>query len=203
MGSQILHAIQQLTQLVETRSYSPLPPPIPQETNAPSHHIGRLSGLPSPSHISTFSEGLDSILQWPVFPPGINTIRVDDGKPIKMSDELPPIIFAELDRLQMNYRRVVHCMNPILNLETLDQYITHVSENGLDWTTRTCLVGLVCAIGALCQETTVEIPSNLPALGRNADVDIAYRFWSVASKRLGCALSQNTLESAQCLCLAG
>ncbi|KAK7230004.1 hypothetical protein V2G26_002174 [Clonostachys chloroleuca] len=137
-------------------------------------------------------------------PPGINKIPVDNGVPIAMPDELPPLSLMELTRLQMNYRRVVHDFNPMLDLATLDRYTTHIAENGLDFTTRTCLVVLVCAIGALCQEECAfTIPSRLPVPGRNDDLDIAYRFWSVASRRLGRAMSHNTLESAQCLCLAG
>ncbi|KAH6884283.1 hypothetical protein B0T10DRAFT_410300 [Thelonectria olida] len=164
---------------------------------------GRLSGVPPSPHLFASSEGLDSILEWRVFPSGMDKIRVDNGRPVPMPEELPPMTFAELTRLQMNYRRVVHSMNPMLDLATLDLYVAHISENGLDFTTRTCLVALVCAIGALCQEDTLERPSYLPVPGRNNDVDIAYRFWSVASKRLGRAMSHNTLESAQCLCLAG
>ncbi|KAH6974982.1 hypothetical protein BKA56DRAFT_82196 [Ilyonectria sp. MPI-CAGE-AT-0026] len=188
---------------------SPFPPSQASDantnTNPTTDHSTRLSSvLPSP-HLFASSEGLDSVIGWHVFPPGIGKVQVDNGIPVPMPDELPPITFQQLNRLQKNYRRVVHNMKPMLDLDTLDGYVTHVSENVFDSTTRTCLVALVCAIGALCQEatTTMEIPSRLPVTERNHDVDIAYRFWSVASKRLGRAMSQNTLESAQCLCLAG
>lgn len=232
MGPQILQAIEQLTQLVKTQQSQSQPEwanyyrgptqscsvdefsPLPLSQSSDSHALltnsrlgggaGRLSGPPSPSHLFASSEGLDSVLQWRVFPPGIDKIPVDNGIPIPMPDELPPLSLMELTRLQMNYRRVVHDFNPMLDLATLDRYTTHIAENGLDFTTRTCLVVLVCAVGALCQEESAfTIPSRLPVTERNDDLDIAYRFWSVASRRLGRAMSHNTLESAQCLCLAG
>lgn len=203
MGSQILQAIEQLRQLVNDQHRQDL-------TDCTSNHQQPLppSSLDVSSPDATpathqrserFSEGLDSIFEWRVFHPGL-VIRLDEGRPIPMPEELPPITFSELTRFQMNYRRIAQNVNPMLDLRTLDQYVTHISENGFDWTTRTCLVALVCAIGALCQDTSMETPS---ALGRSDDAEVAYRFWSVACKRLGRAMSHDTVESAQCLCLAG
>ncbi|KAJ5389242.1 uncharacterized protein N7496_000310 [Penicillium cataractarum] len=207
MGVQILHAIEQLTQLVKdqppqtiTNNISNHQGPIPSSSlNEPIQNVP----VPASPHEGKFSEGLDSIFGWHVFQPGLDSIPVDDGRPIPMPDELPPIKFSELSRFQSNYCRVVHNVNPILDLTTLDQYVSHIAENGFDWTTRTCLVALVCAIGALCQDKTTETPSSPPTADPNDDVMVAYRFWSVACKRLGRAMCQNTLESAQCLCLAG
>lgn len=182
----------------------PLPTQRPDSVTLTTERL--ISQLPdvSPSaHLYASTENLDSVVEWHVFPRGIGKIPVDCGQSIPVPDELPPIVLVELHRLQMNYRRVVHDKNPILDLGTLDRYVTYISENGFDFSTRTCLVALVCAIGALCQENTIEMPSHLPVAGRNSDLDIAYRFWSVAVKRLGFAMTRNTMESAQCLCLAG
>ncbi|EMT69646.1 hypothetical protein FOC4_g10003380 [Fusarium odoratissimum] len=104
--------------------------------------------IPAPEgHVERFSEGLDRILTWNVFPQEIDPIPVDDGSLMAMPDEIPPISFPELKRLQKCYLSTVHSVNPILDVVVLDQY------------------------------------------------------WSVACKRLGRAMSHNTLESAQCLCL--
>ncbi|EXK28549.1 hypothetical protein FOMG_15019 [Fusarium oxysporum f. sp. melonis 26406] len=160
--------------------------------------------IPAPEgHVERFSEGLDRILTWNVFPQEIDPIPVDDGSLMAMPDELPPISFPELKRLQKCYLSTVHSVNPILDVAVLDQYVTKVSENGLDWTTQTCLVALVCAIGALCHDPHVETPKSHNSWDVDQTTDIAYRYWSVACKRLGRAMSHNTLESAQCLCLAG
>ncbi|KAL2839838.1 hypothetical protein BJY01DRAFT_24646 [Aspergillus pseudoustus] len=214
MGVQILEAIQQLTQLVRAEPrreqadddrdsnnfHTPALPPSVSEQSHPA--AAQVTGCPSGLK---FTEGLDSIFSWRVFPAGLDPIPVDDGRStIPMPDELPRTSFSELTRLQTSYCRVVHSVNPILDLGTLDYYIAHVAENGFDWTTRTCLVALVCAIGAICHDQAVKPPlSPFTVNGRNSDVDVAYRFWSVACKRLGRAMSEQTLESAQCLCLAG
>ncbi|KAL3485886.1 hypothetical protein BJX62DRAFT_242540 [Aspergillus germanicus] len=210
MGVQILQAIGELTQFVKGNSQKALP----RDGNSNEHTPSSALDLEQPYQTATstgypqqlqFSEGLDSIFKWRVFPSGLEPIPVDDGKSsIPMPDELPPVTLAELTRLQMNYRRVVHNVNPILDLGTLDHYVTHIAENGFDWTTRACLVALVCAIGAICHEKPIETPGSLFTVdGNQDDVEVAYRFWSVACKRLGRAMSQRTLESAQCLCLAG
>jgi hypothetical protein len=210
MGVQILQAIGELTQFVKGNSRDPLPCDGISNEHTPSsaldleqpYQTAASTGYPQQLQ---FSEGLDSIFTWRVFPSGLEPIPVDDGKSsIPMPDELPPVTLSELTRLQLNYRRVVHNVNPILDLDTLDYYVTHIAENGFDWTTRACLVALVCAIGAICHEKPIETPGGLfTADGNQDDVEVAYRFWSVACKRLGRAMSQRTLESAQCLCLAG
>ncbi|KAG5744697.1 hypothetical protein H9Q70_012609 [Fusarium xylarioides] len=92
--------------------------------------------MPAPErHFERFSEGLDSVLTWNVFPQEIEPIPVDNGSLMAMPDEFPPISFPELKRLQKCYLNTVHSVNPILDVSVLDQYVTKVSENGLDWTT--------------------------------------------------------------------
>lgn len=173
---------------------------------------GQFSGLPVVHHQSTYSEGLDTILGWAVFPPNLGPIRNDDAKLVPMSDELPPMSPPDLRRFQAKYRRIVHVVNPLLDLSILDRYVTSVIENGLDWSTRTCLVALVFAIGAICDEPLLDDPNTEVSssaqqselkLQRKLDSEIAYRWWSIACKRLGMAMSLSNLESAQCLCLSG
>ncbi|KAF5259971.1 hypothetical protein FOXYS1_9399 [Fusarium oxysporum] len=131
--------------------------------------------IPAPEgHVERFSEGLDRILTWNVFPQEIDPIPVDDGSLMAMPDELPPISFPELKRLQKCYLSTVHSVNPILDVAVLDQYVTKVSENGLDWTTQTCLVALVCAIGALCHDPHVETPKSHNSWDVDQTTDIAY-----------------------------
>ena len=215
MGTQILQAIEDLSRVVKGQQQPVLaevtthPQLIPQQpardeiASYPTPTTGPQHGPRSRRQDQRFSEGLDSVFTWQVFPPGIDPIAVDNGMFIDMPEQLPPIDCAELMRLQTIYRRTVHSVNPILDLAILEQHIVHISENGLDWTTRTCLVALVCAIGALCQEAVVHTPASRSNSDIGHDADMAYRFWSVACKRLGRAMSHNTLESAQCLCLAG
>jgi hypothetical protein len=215
LGLQILQAVQDLAQVVKEQNSPGL-----SDTSSHAHHVTQparhseadslvnLTATPQSisapeRHVERFSEGLDNILTWNVFPQGIDPIPVDNGSFMAMPDELPPIGFSELKKLQKCYLGTVHSVNPILDVAVLDQYVIKVSENGLDWTTQTCLVALVCAIGALCQDPHVETPKSHNSWDLDQTTDIAYRYWSVACKRLGRAMSHNTLESAQCLCLAG
>ncbi|KAL5590954.1 hypothetical protein FOBRF1_014511 [Fusarium oxysporum] len=215
LGMQILQAVRDLSQVVreqrspdlsDTPSHTQLviQPTRHSEADSLVNLTATPQSIPAPEgHVERFSEGLDRILTWNVFPQEIDPIPVDDGSLMAIPDELPPISFPELKRLQKCYLSTVHSVNPILDVAVLDQYVTKVSENGLDWTTQTCLVALVCAIGALCHDPHVETPKSHNSWDVDQTTDIAYRYWSVACKRLGRAMSHNTLESAQCLCLAG
>lgn len=152
--------------------------------------------LKGPTYRLTASEGLDSILKWKVFPDSLSVIPVDSGEPIQLSDTLPSTASSYLKGLVDNYIVIVHIKNPMLDLNTLHNHVVHVAENGFDWSTRACLVALVCAIGALCRDPGY-------GTGQMEIVEAAKSFWSVAAKRLGLAMTHNTVESAQCLCLSG
>ncbi|SCO75916.1 uncharacterized protein FRV6_00128 [Fusarium oxysporum] len=164
---QILQAVRDLSQVVKEQRSPDLSdtPSHTQHVIQPTRHSEADSlvnltatpqSIPAPEgHVERFSEGLDRILTWNVFPQEIDPIPVDDGSLMAMPDELPPISFPELKRLQKCYLSTVHSVNPILDVAVLDQYVTKVSENGLDWTTQTCLVALVVAHS----EIRYEIPS--------------------------------------------
>ncbi|KAG4428635.1 hypothetical protein IFR05_015885 [Cadophora sp. M221] len=226
IGHEVLQAVQHLTRVIQQQqnqqqAYRPLLQDdeqnwsitpgqysIPSAIEDSSHVAGLVEEddepegqAASPFHL-TASEGLDSILQWKVFPQGLPTVQVDDCESIRFSDALPSTALAYLKELEGNYIHVVHSKNPMLDLTTLRHYVAHVSENGFDWTTRSCLVAIVCAIGAICQEPTSNDPAYNEARQKGHE-ESACRFWSVASKRLGLAMTYNTIESAQCLCLTG
>ncbi|KAF5568026.1 transcriptional regulatory STB4 [Fusarium phyllophilum] len=191
---QILQAVQNLAQDVKEQRSSGVAD-TPSRVHQPTRHSEADSlvnlaatpqSIPAPErHFERFSEGLDSILTWNVFPQEIEPIPIDNGSLMAMPDELPPISFPGLKRLQLCYLSTVHSVNPILDVAVLDQYVTKVSENGLDWTTQTCLVALVCAIGALCQDPHVETPKSHNSWDLEQSTDIAYRYWSVALFVLG------------------
>ncbi|KAG7426659.1 Echinocandin B biosynthetic cluster transcription factor ecdB [Fusarium oxysporum f. sp. raphani] len=186
LGMQILQAVRDLSQVVKEQRSPDLSdtPSHTQHVIQPTRHSEADSlvnltatpqSIPAPEgHVERFSEGLDRILTWNVFPQEIDPIPVDDGSLMAMPDELPPISFPELKRLQKCYLSTVHSVNPILDVAVLDQYVTKVSENGLDWTTQTCLVALVCAIGALCHDPHVETPKSHNSWDVDQTTDIAY-----------------------------
>ncbi|VTT76791.1 unnamed protein product [Fusarium fujikuroi] len=183
MASPYGDAVQDLAQDVKEQRSSGMAN-TPSQAHQPTRHseadsLANLTAtpqsIPAPEgHVERFSEGLDSVLKWNVFPSDIDLIPVDNGSLMAMPDELPPISFPELKRLQKCYLSTVHSVNPILDVAVLDQYVIKVSENGLDWTTQTCLVALVCAIGALCQDPHVETPRSNNSRDIDQTTDIAY-----------------------------
>jgi hypothetical protein len=169
--------------------------------------VGRENDQKTLSH-----EGLESVLKWNIFS-SRRTFQIlsVDNEPHTPPHihTLPSIEYSELVRLEKRYIEAVHTKNPILDLHKLHQMIGQVAENGLDWSTGTCLVALVCAIGASSQQYVgphrddAQDSSNAENERRNADLQLADQFWSVAAKRLGFAIGQNNLEAVQCLCLTG
>jgi hypothetical protein len=119
--------------------------------------------------------------------------------------QLPNLEYSELTRLESKYVAFVHTKNPILVLQKLHASISRLAENGLDWSTETCLVSLVCALGALSQPYSLSVgtPNLSPRPSFDDETKLATQYWSVAAKRLGFVVGHNSLEAVQCLCLAG
>lgn len=160
------------------------------------------------------SQGVESLLAWEplvAFQPASSTFGSTDVSQIPNS-QLPNIDYAELSRLEEKYIVAVHLKNPFLDLADLHQKILQTAENGLDWSTRTCLVTLVCAIGALNQRyqdpANISVTSPSPgvvrsSVGYESEAELSMQYWGIAARRIGFAISQNNIEAVQCLCLAG
>ena len=160
------------------------------------------------------AQGTDSLLTWSSLShfnstPSLFTDGISLGI---VSESIPDISRNELVRLANRYIDGVHIKNPILDLSELSHSVTHVAENGLDWSTKTCVVALVCAIGTLAQRYQLQdqsSPSQItpgapqPNIDPEYDSRLSLRFWSVAAKRLAMAIGGNDVEAVQCLCLAG
>lgn len=167
---------------------------------------------PRPSALQ--SQGIEALLTWEpliAFRPSSSTFYTADDLEVP-SSQLPDIGHKALSRLEEKYIVGVHTKNPFLDLSDLHNKILQVAENGLDWSTRTCLVTLVCAIGALTQRyqdpANISITTPSPgvvrsSVGYESDAELAMQFWGIAARRLGFAIGQNDIESVQCLCLAG
>ena len=163
------------------------------------------------------AQGVESVLNWKIYPPNLNFPNLFGESKIDLtaSHHFPCLEYAELARLESKYIAGVHVKNPILDLPTLHQKILHISENGLDWSTTTCLVSMVCAIGAIAgrhKGASQPAPNSLASSSGSQDrmfetgeseVELAMRHWNVAAKRLGYAIGQDDLEAVQCLCLTG
>ena len=80
--------------------------------------------------------------------------------------------------------------------------IAQVAEFGFDWSTRSCVVSLVCALGALSEKYILD-PNPIAGGWSENDAVAAYQYWNLATKRLGLITGQSSLEAVQCLCLTG
>ncbi|TEA13911.1 Glucose transport transcription regulator RGT1 [Colletotrichum sidae] len=155
--------------------------------------------------------GLDSVLEWPIFPKPV-PFAIDpfshasprSGGDVFSPRSPPAMEFYELSRLVDLFLANVHPMNPVVDASVLRQMLKHVAENGPDWSAATCLVALACALGAISQRPGQRTPSGTPR-GYSVEPNrhLASRYWSVAEKRLGFSMGQPGWESVQCLCLAG
>ncbi|KAJ9143478.1 putative C6 transcription factor [Pleurostoma richardsiae] len=154
---------------------------------------------------------IENIVQWRIFQPHIvaTDIYPDANAPVALDHSMPSTDIKMLSDLELSYIRSVHLMNPILHLSTLHDLILRVAESGFDWSLESCLVALVCAIGAITEPLEIaEASKALDVIDRRdsqcrSDIDLATRYWNVAAKRLGFALDQNDIGAVQCLCLAG
>lgn len=161
----------------------------------------------------SLSVGVDSVLSWKIFPQTYSylTLPRDSDDNCVQSIPLPNVEYFELARLESKYITYVHTKNPIVDPRNIHHQICHVVENGLSWNTSTCLVALVCALGATSeryvaqQKSSSSLSPNEMQIdhGLMKDLEIADRFWNIAVKRIGLAMSENSLEAVQCLCLAG
>ena len=144
------------------------------------------------------------MLAWEVFPQPCpySTIVGDEEVVYPHSQALPSIELSELLRLEAKYIAYVHIKNPTLDLTTLHEMVAQVAEYGFDWSTRSCVVSLVCALGALSEKYILD-PNPLVGGRSEKDAVTAYQYWNLATKRLGIVTGQSSLEAVQCLCLTG
>ena len=159
-------------------------------------------------------EGMETILQWSILVPFSTTASLVGGQnDIRTSaNGIPNLSYRELSRLATKYIDGVHIKNPILDLAILQADIFHVAENGLDWSTRTCLVSLISAIGAVSQQHSDhrlylngQTPLSQvmsPVSRAEVEVNLSFQYWDIAVKRIGLAIAEDTVQAVQCLCLA-
>jgi hypothetical protein len=104
----------------------------------------------------------------------------------------------DIERLIDRFFKHVHTKNPILERGTVRQYCLDFYEHGPMWTVSTCLIFLICALGAIADPWSA--PKNQDDAG---DLALASSYFLAAQKRLGFAMAQPSNLSIQCLCLTG
>lgn len=175
--------------------------------------------------------GTDSILQWPVFKDALSSLRQysfldfrgtkalthlndafnrEESRSDLLNKQHSTIHIsterADIEQLVEQFFTRVHVKNPILTRRLVEQYCLQYYENGALFNLETCLVLIVCALGAVATEflpsrSSSDISSENVA--RLESLRMGNCYFSAAEKRLGAAISCCNTLAVQCLCLAG
>lgn len=191
-----------------------------------NQETGKARGATTLSAVTTTSQhgAIDGDRSW-VLPPQTEALlgRIEGGDSVsllsilKLQDISSPIstlanssasivgdIEIDLDShkctiLVDNFFNYVHVKNPILDEEATRRLIRNVSIHGVDWSVRSCLALLVCALGSIATPFGPSVETEFGAVAYSN----AQGFFHAAQKRLGACLVNNGVVEAQCLFLAG
>lgn len=110
----------------------------------------------------------------------------------------------------------IQIKNPIVDAEQLDANIADIIENGLDWTSTSCLVLLVLALAAIWGNYPDDFRPSLRKSSRKdldatrVPLDIpdermkeSLSYFAMAQKRLFAAQTDDSLVGVVCFCLCG
>lgn len=159
--------------------------------------------MPSPLRQLPQTAGVATVLPWtfshrsPPVPCGL-------ARPSARPQPLASLDLLTATRLADVFFRSVYATHPIVEPAPFGHILRRVAERGPDASLSTCLVGLVCAIGALCQEPEPRaLWPNEPDVLCRARLAEAEPYWDLALERLGLAFGRPGWRSVQCMCLAG
>ncbi|KAI5808010.1 hypothetical protein DFH27DRAFT_292218 [Peziza echinospora] len=196
----------------QTSAHNPLPPAL---------HADRRVKL------TTVGTTIEAVLQWPIFGgnydadiilapvfedddsyeedsiQGIDTLDrgrwgnksiVVDEKELEKYD-----ITHLIDRFLTN----VQTKNPILDQGILEEYADEIDEHGFDSSGKSCIVLIVCALGAISAPYSEAFPNSPKSSQIYPDLRVGRLFFEAAKKRFGTATVRNKLTTVQCFFLAG
>jgi hypothetical protein len=193
------------TTSIATAIYEP-PSPMPAiptlfDSNSTSDTTSRMLKTPSK---------LDGVLAWSVFRrtwPSCGLASDENWKENPGEDvHLDPVSVRTLREL---YLERFHPSYPIINIDILDKAIhsTFEGAQGCRWGSESCLMLLVCALGAVADDYRDHFYNRGSATdlqrSRVERITMAEGYWFMAQRRLGCVLSEESELAGQCLALAG
>lgn len=147
---------------------------------------------------------IEDVLAWPIFNGAFDAgsllipIFADNSCDVEVMLRESMLADTRLvPDLAERFLKYVHTKNPILDATVLDGYVAEVTTRGFGWNSSSCLVLLVCALGAISD-------SYLPGRdGRYPSLHTGAQYFEAASRRLGLVMSTNSLMAVQCGFLAG
>lgn len=178
--------------------------------------------------------GTDKILQWPIFQEnlsylprftfldfhGLETYTYLDDAFNRSEPRSSDIVCqntsinisterGDIEMLVDRFFKRVHTKNPILDRQTVKQYCHRYYEHGPSFDLETCLLLIICALGAQAteyppHELTMNDHDNFFENSTRLDnLRLAKCYFGAAEKRLGTAMTSSSALAIQCLCLAG
>lgn len=115
---------------------------------------------------------------------------------------------SDIEPLIDQYFNRVNIKNPILSRQEASQYCQQYYEHGSLFNLETCLVLLMCALGAVSMEYNPldmgQSPANpTDSSSRLASLRLGHSYFVAAEKRIGSAVSNVNTLAVKCLCIAG
>ncbi|CAK7206607.1 Zcf27p [Sporothrix eucalyptigena] len=110
-------------------------------------------------------------------------------------EDMPQLVSSLVE----NFFSYVHVKNPILDEATTSRLVSATIIEGIDWSLKSCLTLLVCALGSIAGPFVSEDGTTS---GSTAYAN-AQALFHAAERRLGACIGSGDLMAIQCLFLAG
>lgn len=140
---------------------------------------------------------MEHVLAWPIYDDveGIRNLIYDyrehDDKLLETPMLMDVVDRTKVPELVQQFFHYVHTKNPICNVRVTEHYANEISRTGFGWNFESCIILLICALGAIAGPTKSE-----------QDRLIAIAYFVEARKRIA-FVKHNTLQAAQCYFFCG
>ncbi|KAL3442224.1 hypothetical protein BJX65DRAFT_321627 [Aspergillus insuetus] len=160
---------------------------------------------------------IETILSWAVFEgkyDSLTTLRDFASSPTTLSQEPflansdPRHERLDLDlrtctRLLHTFLEEVHIANPILDVPLVTDYLYQACVHGIGWDAPSCLVLLICALGAISENFHEHHESSSMTARRSPSFHLGQRYFEAAQMRLGVVLRTHGIIETQCFFYSG
>ncbi|KAL4734416.1 hypothetical protein BDV11DRAFT_212811 [Aspergillus similis] len=160
---------------------------------------------------------IETILSWSVFDgrysggPSLNDL-VSSPTTLKQEPFLantdPRLERLDLDletctRLLHTFLEEVHIANPILDVPLITDYLYQACVHGIGWDAPSCLVLLICALGAISESFQEHHEASSMTARRSPSFHLGQRYFEAAQMRLGVVLRTHGVLETQCFFYSG
>ncbi|KAL2784508.1 hypothetical protein BJX66DRAFT_329949 [Aspergillus keveii] len=106
-------------------------------------------------------------------------------------------------RLLHTFLEEVHIANPILDVPLVTDYLYQACVHGIGWDAPSCLVLLICALGAISENFHEHHESSSMTARRSPSFHLGQRYFEAAQMRLGAVLRTHGIIETQCFFYSG